>query len=185
MKRFHHYLINGAAALSIGLWLASVALWARSYWSADRIEWGDSWPKTAVPNGTVQWSLESDSGLLRFSRIRVINAKSLIVIGYSSRLLNLRFLHSDATGDRIAGPRFGWRTFVLPSQGFYSRAVTQVTLPWQFVVIVLLIFAVAALRARRKRQIGPPGYCPKCGYDLRATPNRCPECGSIGAKRTS
>ena len=55
----------------------------------------------------------------------------------------------------------GWQ-FELP---LWVLAIGTAALPAQFVLRRL------PLRGRQ------PGLCPNCGYDLRATPHRCPECG--------
>ena len=37
--------------------------------------------------------------------------------------------------------------------------------------------AVVRLKLRKHRRRFAPGRCGKCGYDVRASPFRCPECG--------
>ena len=47
---------------------------------------------------------------------------------------------------------------------------------WLAMLLMFMPGAVWVLVRRRRKRFGP-GQCRYCGYDLRATPLRCPECG--------
>ena len=67
--------------------------------------------------------------------------------------------------------------------GIGGRPIWIVWVPhWTIVLATCFPFiwgAVTLARRARARQRQSAGLCPACGYDLRATPERCPECGQI------
>jgi hypothetical protein len=53
---------------------------------------------------------------------------------------------------------------------------------WILVALSAVLPAVWLWRAVRLRLRPRAGHCRRCGYDLRATPDRCPECGEVTPK---
>lgn len=65
-----------------------------------------------------------------------------------------------------------------------QHAIWVVVPGWFVVAMILvppLVFFSRRLRGRRRQQ---RCRCMNCGYDLRATPDRCPECGAVAVKNS-
>jgi hypothetical protein len=173
VKRLRRILLNAASVLSLVLCVAAVGLWLRSYWRTDRwrTDWhGSRYVVLAANRGTfyLTWTLvdANDTGAFNisfaappgFSTTAATTDDDDESSGLSS-FLGFKWLFSDF------GP-MSVRTYGVPA--------------WFLVALTATPALIALHRIRRRRrEANRRGLCPACGYDLRATPDRCPECGAV------
>lgn len=199
MRRAGWIIYNGAVVVSLLLGLGTVGVWVRSGWVCDNFRLVD-WPadRSSFRESTVLCSC----GGLQFTSSRY---KGYVEGNGDSPF----FEHVSQAASEY--PRFP--TGYLPGRPFESRiqaalgfelvrdakwrsgmdfqpniAASCLTVPlYAPTLLFALLPAHYFLRVRRRRRIAARlarGCCVFCGYDLRASAGRCPECGrdSAGAK---
>jgi hypothetical protein len=188
MKRLSRILLNVLTTLSLLLGVATAVLWARSYWRTDSIS-------IRLP-GEVERSGDHGQISLTFN---VVSSRGAIVLTRweeENRVrpdepypppptLRISAYQSPRPWQVERGwqsPRWeGYAGFVSGSEYYNGSGASSdlryFALPYWCPVLMLTLFASPMLTRFRRRN--RPGLCPTCGYDLRATPTRCPECGTI------
>jgi hypothetical protein len=81
---------------------------------------------------------------------------------------------------RLAGFGYTWRHLPAMSVAGDWEWYLQINVPLWFVVIITVAPGLILVRQWwRVAHAVAEGRCTRCGYDLRATPGRCPECGEV------
>jgi len=171
-------LFNIASAASLLLWVTATALWLRSYHAQDQLQYGND--LTHYWSDDTALILDSLSGELVLTTYRFrpsTTARSPFQPGwhYDSRDLP----SSPVQADRgAAALQSALRGVPAPSpRQWFTRA--RWAFPHWLLSAATSALPAAWLTITRRSHKRPSGTCPVCGYDLRATPNRCPECGTV------
>jgi hypothetical protein len=187
VKPLLRIFLNCSILLSFFLFVASVACYLRSYWTCD---WLTYCRTTSGPYGNPI----HQSAMLRSSHGHIV-----IAIGpHSWAAINPLALglpegfqwtlrqpqgRWEQWNNHVIWKRFGFQ--IINSRKNWPKgpvAVRGLQFPYWF---LNLLFATPPIlwlinRHRRARR-SKSNLCPTCGYDLRATPDRCPECGTASS----
>jgi hypothetical protein len=156
VRRLGRILLNALTVLSLLLFLATVAMWVRSYWTHDDVD-------LVVRHRLTKF--ETYPAHLRMSFYSFWSHRD---VAFDHR--SFRVTPDD---DVLYIP------FARTSLEKYGRDLHLIVPFWLVLALTAVPFARGIIRRRRRMTAIDAGLCPSCGYDLRATPERCPECGTI------
>jgi hypothetical protein len=157
-------LLNFLTLLSLVLCVGVCVLWVRSYFR---------WDQIVVDTPRHLWLVSLRQG------------------GVATNVFRYG-VENHGWGVRWEGPFRGRQGLVnVPNPTFWNRLglfaahrrrnnwfETTLTVPYWATCILLAVLPAKRLRRRLIRLAAiRRGRCPICGYDLRASPDRCPECG--------
>lgn len=188
MRRFARHILNGLTVLSMLLCVAMCVLWVRSYWREDQVAMfllTKRIPTTPPPaTESVSWfpheyqkgiSTRAGSGV----GISYLSLGSNEGSGLSTYcrwsvhkdVLAHAWYYQTLAADKMARMRWDhetdtWHCAVLFRDWFAASLLA-----------VLPLFRVGLWNIARHRKRANSGCCVSCGYDLRASPDLCPECG--------
>lgn len=174
------------SALSLLLFVATCALWLRSYWVGEMVWWGRApGRKVGLLSSMGQCAVYYDpptSADVEPPQWHYSNA------GSWAGLKRRAAWYLADPGVRSHGPAFGFALFRRRGTGPFASAPNawEAFFPHGLVVVATSILPAGWLysRIRRRSRAVGAGLCPACGYDLRATPERCPECGTAVTSET-
>jgi hypothetical protein len=189
MRRLRRWSFSAVCLLSLLACVGTAWLWRRSYWIDTEIglsyETIEADYRTDTGVGFTRGSLYASHEILYGSDPHCWPTLSSGLRLYCVSERNTHKLWTYASRWYGQQPESGWG-ICDQSIDFFGAGNVRVGLlrvpGWVPSAVLSLpagCGAIAALRALRRRRREKSGYCRSCGYDLRATPERCPECGAV------
>jgi hypothetical protein len=173
VRRLARHLITILSAVSLLLCVAVCVLWVRSYHSADN---------AYVTLGNYPFTISSLYGEVSLSSIDAGGFAYIFLPDW--RTQRVSELHvsqqrlSQQCQRKLLGIGIGSFTFQA-GPGNTPMTNRVLVLPCWLIASILLIPTSTRLVAwGRRRQRRHRDLCVNCGYDLRASPERCPECAT-------
>jgi hypothetical protein len=200
VRRLIRYIVNTLTVVSLVLCLGAAGLWVRSHYVADFVI-GVHADRDDRSDHQRYVTLRSDPGRAFLGVLDMRQSNEYLERHESAPPGASPFrwfrnppqpLRPSTTGPNFIERRFlGFSYGRIPPRGdgydrsgrtFYSGGFRIITPYWMIVLLTGLLPVIALARWVRKRSPRDANLCPSCGYDLRATPDRCPECGTVASK---